>query len=159
MSWEIRLAETADFVDIQTLFRLVDGLHHEALPSLFRSPTEIGRDDSFLADWLADEDGRLWVAAENGRVIALTYAKYYEKTHPFVYPHSELYIHEMVVAEAYQGSGVARMLMDKVVDWAKVKKVDRVRLQVFEFNQRAQAFYAKQGFETSSRYMWLEIGD
>ena len=56
----------------------------EALPSLFRSPTEIGRDESFLADWLTDEDGRLWVAVENGRAIALIYAKYYEKnTHPF----------------------------------------------------------------------------
>ena len=160
MNWEIRLGTTADFADIRGLFQLVDGLHHNALPSLFRSPTEIGRDESFLADWLTDEDGRLWVAEENGRVIALIYAKYYEKaSHPFVYPHSEIYIHEMVIAETYQGSGVAQRLMDKVVDWAKAKPVDRLRLQVFEFNQRAQAFYAKQGFETSSRYMWLEVGD
>ncbi len=159
MNWEIRLGTMADFADIWGLFQLVDGLHHDALPSLFRSPAEINRDESFLADWLADEDGRLWVVEENSRVIGLIFAKYYEKTHPFVYPHSEIYIHEMVVAEGHQGSGMAQMLMAKVVEWANVKKVNRVRLQVFEFNQRAQAFYAKQGFETSSRYMWLKIGD
>lgn len=155
---ELRLATTADFADIRDLFKLVDGVHHNALPSLFRSPTEIGRDEGFLVGWLADKAGRLWVAEENGRVVALTFAKYYEKTtHPFLHPHSEIYIHEMVVAKDYQGRGVAQMLMGKVVDWAKDKGVDRLRLQVFEFNQRAQAFYAKQGFETSSRHMWLHI--
>ncbi|MCB8943253.1 MAG: histidinol-phosphate transaminase [Ardenticatenaceae bacterium] len=158
MSWEIRLGTTADLADIQGLFKLVDGLHSEALPSLFRPVGDIERDQEFLGTWLEDEGGRLWVAVVNGRVVGLVYAKYYERTdHPFILPYSEIYIHEMTVAEAYHGSGVAQALMDEVTEWAKVKGVDRLRLQVFEFNQRAQAFYAKQGFVTNSRHMWREV--
>jgi len=156
---EIRPATTADFEDIQQLFKLVDRLHHEALPSLFRPTEEIERSREFLADWLADEAGQLWVGEENGRVVAFIYVKYYEQTtHPVLQPHSVVYVHDMVVAEDYQGSGVAQALMDQVVDWAKEKGADNLRLQVFEFNQRAQAFYAKQGFTTSSRRMWRPVG-
>jgi len=156
---EIRPATTADFEDIQQLFKLVDRLHHEALPSLFRPTDEIDRSPDFLADWLADEAGQLWVVEENGRVVAFIYAKFYEQTtHPVLQPHSQVYIHDMVVAEDYQGSGLAQALMDQVVDWAKKKEADALRLQVFEFNQRAQAFYAKQGFTTSSRRMSRPLG-
>ena len=157
MAWQIRLAKTADFTDIQQLFQLVDRLHHEALPTFFRPTDEIERSEEFLAEWLTDEEGRLWVAEVNGRVIALIFAKLYQRDHPFVQPHREVYIHEMVVAEAYQGHGVAQALVDKVVTWAKAEKADRVRLQVFEFNQRAQAFYHKQGFTTTSRHMWRPL--
>jgi GNAT superfamily N-acetyltransferase len=158
MDWQIRLAKTADFADIQQLFQLVERLHHEALPTLFRPTDDIERSEAFLQEWLTDEEGKLWVAEVNGRVIALIFAKLYQRSeHPFIQPHREVYIHEMVVAQAYQGQGVAQALMNKVVPWATAVKVDRVRLQVFEFNQRAQAFYRKQGFTTTSRYMWLPL--
>ena len=156
---KIRRAIMADLDHIRDLFKLVDSLHHEALPSLFRPTDELERSEEFLRGWLDDEDGQLWVADENGRVLGLIYAKYYEREHPFLHPHGEIYIHEMVVAEAYQGSGVAQALMGQVIIWAKQKGVTKIRLQVFEFNQRAQAFYAKQGFVTSSRYMSLKLED
>jgi GNAT superfamily N-acetyltransferase len=157
---EIRVATTADFEDIQLLFRLVDKLHFEAMPGLFRETAEIERSGEFLTELIEDEAGLFLVADVNGRVVGLIQAKYDEQTsHPFLRPYSEIYINDMVVDESLQGSGVAQTLMDRVITWAKEKGVDRLRLQVFEFNQRAQAFYAKQGFVTRTRRMSLELGN
>lgn len=157
---EIRVATMADFEDLQPLYNLVDKLHYEGVPGFFRETAEIERNRAFLTQLLEDEAGRFWVAAVNDRIVGFISAKYHEQmTHPVLRPYAEIYINEMVVAESYQGSGVAQALMDKVSVWAKEKGVDRLRLQVYEFNQRAQAFYAKQGFVTNIRTMIFEIED
>lgn len=49
------------------------------------------------------------------------------------------------VAKEHHGSGVAQLLMDRILSWADPKRP--IELQVASYNERAKAFYRKQGFK------------
>jgi ribosomal protein S18 acetylase RimI-like enzyme len=60
-------------------------------------------------------------------------------------------LHRIYVAAAHHGSGVARRLLDTVLEEARRAGSDYVWLGVWERNPRAMAFYRKAGF--------MEIGE
>ena len=54
-------------------------------------------------------------------------------------------LHQLYVAEAAKGTGVAAALMDWGVAWAR-ERASILYLSVFTDNHRAQAFYRRYGF-------------
>jgi ribosomal protein S18 acetylase RimI-like enzyme len=52
----------------------------------------------------------------------------------------------MWVAPFARGKGVAGALVEAVVAWAKSQDVETLSLHVMETNERARAFYRRQGF-------------
>ncbi|KAH6915685.1 acyl-CoA N-acyltransferase [Coprinopsis sp. MPI-PUGE-AT-0042] len=56
-------------------------------------------------------------------------------------------IQRIYVNSAYQGSGVARALAEKSIDWAREQGYESIWLGVFPTNARAVRFYQKCGFE------------
>ena len=52
---------------------------------------------------------------------------------------------------ARRGQGVADALVDAVVRWAREQNIDNVSLAVRESNDRARAFYRRQGFVDQGR--------
>jgi ribosomal protein S18 acetylase RimI-like enzyme len=73
--------------------------------------------------------------------------------------HKQEYLHisTLIVAPNFQGQGVAQQLMDTAVDFAREQGVSQLRLNVYEFNRRAIAFYEKEGFTTLSRHLWRNL--
>jgi GNAT superfamily N-acetyltransferase len=57
----------------------------------------------------------------------------------------------MWVAPAWRGRGVAPMLADAVVAWARSQGARRLRLWVPADSARARRFYGKQGFRATGR--------
>jgi GNAT superfamily N-acetyltransferase len=57
----------------------------------------------------------------------------------------------MWVAPAWRGRGVASMLADAVVEWARSQGARRLGLWVPADNARARRFYGKQGFRATGR--------
>ncbi|HEX5653730.1 MAG TPA: GNAT family N-acetyltransferase [Chitinophagaceae bacterium] len=58
----------------------------------------------------------------------------------------------------YVGKGVGKLLMKKCLEIAGELKKDTVWLGVWEYNQRAIAFYRKWGFEKFSTHVFM-LGD
>lgn len=58
-------------------------------------------------------------------------------------------LNELFVAEDYRGTGIADELMDAAIDFATQQELplDRIVLDVDRENERAQAFYARHGYE------------
>lgn len=54
-------------------------------------------------------------------------------------------LHQLYVAEAAKGTGVAAALMDWGIEWARAR-ASILYLSVFIDNERAQAFYRRYGF-------------
>ncbi len=52
---------------------------------------------------------------------------------------------------AYRGKGVAQEAMTFLEEQCKVLGLKRIELGVFEYNQRARAFYEKMGYKTFDR--------
>lgn len=55
-------------------------------------------------------------------------------------------IEEMFVEPDYQGIGVAQLLINSAVDWAKEEKIKTIRLESSNELKRAHSFYKKAGF-------------
>ncbi|MEJ7609957.1 MAG: GNAT family N-acetyltransferase [Ferruginibacter sp.] len=72
---------------------------------------------------------------------------------------SALELKRFYVVKAFQGSGIAQSMMDFFLAHAEAKKYEVAFLGVWEFNFRAQKFYAKYGFEISGHRHDFPIGN
>jgi ribosomal protein S18 acetylase RimI-like enzyme len=63
----------------------------------------------------------------------------------------EVELISMWVAPFARGRRVADALVDAVITWARGQRIDRVALDVMESNDRARAFYRRQGFVDQGR--------
>ncbi len=153
----IREAALADQAGLFLLYTEIDALHHEAMPDNFRTTEEINRPPTFLADRLADEKIRLFVAEIEDRLVGMILLKPETRVHPLFYTQDYLHISTLIVAADFQGQGVAQLLLDTAVAFAKEQELSQINLNVYEFNQRAIAFYKKEGFITGKRQMWLDL--
>jgi ribosomal protein S18 acetylase RimI-like enzyme len=154
---EIRQAMLSDKDELDRLYNEIDNLHHAKLPDFFRSSEEMERPFTFLADRLADENTHIFVAEGETRLAGMILLKRKTQEHILIYPHQYLHISTLIVAQEFQGKGVAQKLLDTAVTLARTHTLPKITLNVYEFNQRAIAFYEKEGFETASRQMWLNI--
>ena len=143
--------------DLERLFRLTDDMHHEALPHLFLPTGEISRSPGHIATLINDEDATLFVAETRGAIIGFLNMKLYTTKHPVMLARTYIHIHDIVISQEFQGQGVAQLLLDEAIVWGQERGVTQFQLNVFEFNQRAIAFYEKSGFVTGSRKMWLDV--
>jgi ribosomal protein S18 acetylase RimI-like enzyme len=95
---------------------------------------------------LANEDDYIFFALEHG--LPVGYLRFLESPVQFPHPLSTkaLELNRLYVDTAYRGHGVAKVLMDFYMDYAKMKGHRLLWLGVWEHNYRAQAFYKKYGF-------------
>ncbi|MCP4362087.1 MAG: GNAT family N-acetyltransferase [Chloroflexi bacterium] len=153
----IREATLADQEGLFLLYAEIDALHHEAMPDTFRTTEEIARPSNFLVERLADEKIHLYVAEAADRLAGMILLKPKTQKHPLFYTQDYLHISTLIVAADFQGQGVAQLLLNTAVTFAKERELTQINLNVYEFNQRAIAFYEKEGFNTGKREMWLNL--
>jgi len=60
-------------------------------------------------------------------------------------------IEEMYIEPEFQGKGVAQLLVNTIVDWAKENGIKTVRLESSNELKRAHGFYEKAGFKFYGR--------
>ena len=67
-------------------------------------------------------------------------------------------IHEIVVLPEYQGQGIGKALMERVLNYFKEKGLDTAELWVGDENRKAFEFYKRFGFQQNGRYnYWLRM--
>ena len=158
MTFSIRRANQGDYEGLCEVFEEVDALHREALPQVFREPDGPTRTRAFISAIISDEDAVVLVAEHESRIIGLVYTAIRESPDiPLMVPRRYAMINNLVVTERFRRSGVGRSLVEKAHQWALGKGVHHVELNVWEFNQRAMAFYEKLGYTTASRRMWKSL--
>lgn len=124
---------------------------------LARFETESYGPDRIAAE-LADPAHATWVAQDtDGRLIAYAHAG------PCKLPHMEASggqgeLYQLYALNAAQGLGLGRALMDAALGWLEEEMPGPVWLGVWSGNERAQAFYAKQGFVKVGEY-GFPVGD
>ena len=94
-----------------------------------------------------DQPDSLWVLAWDGReAVGLLIAE----THfdpPIFRRRYWLELSALYVRPSHRRYGVARRLVDHLLDWARAREFDTVQLYVSAANSGARAFYAREGFE------------
>jgi len=100
---------------------------------------------------LADPDQALWIASAGDTAVGYANTGPCRLPHPEVEPHhGELY--RLYVSRDQHGRGLGRLLMDAALAWLDRDGPGPLWIGVWSGNLKAQAFYARYGFEKVGEY-------
>lgn len=125
-------------LDIKLLGTGDEALLQAVAPDVFDDPI----DPTAAAEFLADSRHHLAVAIDEGVVVGFVSAVQYfhpDKSYP------ELWINEVGVAESHRGQGIARRLMNAVLDEAQQQGCSVAWVLTHRSNQAAMQLYASCG--------------
>ena len=67
------------------------------------------------------------------------------------------HVQEIAVDENYRRQGVAKELLDFMIADTRKRKLKKIELDVWEFNDSAIEFYQATGFKETRRWMEYEV--
>jgi ribosomal protein S18 acetylase RimI-like enzyme len=102
---------------------------------------------------LADPAFEVRIAELDGTMVG--YTKLGPPHLPFEPRGEAAELRQLYVLEEMKGQGVARTLIDWVIDRARERRADHLYLSVFTDNHRARRFYEKLGFEAEGTYAFM----
>lgn len=115
-------------------------------------------DDSFrqkIANLSASDRGKFIVFEFEGRIVA------HASLEPLILEVTSHVVDlRIAVHEGYQGKGVGKLLLEYLINWAKLNpKIEKIMLNVRSSNQSAIALYYKLGFvNEGARIKHIKLG-
>jgi ribosomal protein S18 acetylase RimI-like enzyme len=156
-AFTLRSAESRDFEELTRLWAILDALHLQASPNIYRSPEGLARSTQFVEGMLASPDRALFVADVDVKLVGLCALHLVVQGEiPVRAKRITVEIASIVVEPEARRSGVARALVAASEDWAKAQGAVGLELVVHDFNRSAIAFYDDYGFSVSSHRMVRE---
>jgi GNAT superfamily N-acetyltransferase len=137
--------------DLDTLVRLnstVQQMHSDARPDVFRQAVtdEIA---TWLRERLAQQRIRVWIALDDDVAAGYALAVLHERpANPFAHALRWVEIDQIGVEPPYRKQGVARALLNRVIEDAHAAEVTEIRLRTWAFNTDARQAFERLGFES-----------
>jgi len=111
-----------------------------------------------LLELIKSREAEVLVAVVDDQLVGSGYAKLLDAK-PYQKYEKNAYLGFMYVRPEYRGQGINKMILHRLIDWAKERNISEVRLQVYEENTSAIKAYAKAGFKPNLLEMRMEIDD
>lgn len=156
----VRLAtmDDADVIARQTA--TVQQLHADALPDVFKPPSDELFPPAKLAALVHDPSSIVAVAELDGKIVGHIYGAVVSRAESaFHVPGSHLYIHQIGVDEEGRRQGVGTALVAFVMDTARAMGVTAVHVDHWAFNTRAARFFEACGFRPMKIVMRQTLKD
>ncbi|NIJ54759.1 GNAT family N-acetyltransferase [Dyadobacter arcticus] len=99
-----------------------------------------------LAKLIMSDEAEVVVAEIGGELVGSGHARILEGK-PYVQFERYAFLGFMYVVPEQRGKGINKLIIKALVDWAKSKGLDEVRLHVYDENSPAIAAYEKVGFK------------
>ena len=151
----IRRAILSDVPPLVALNRIVHQLHAAAYPKTFQQnpPDEVVA-EAFKA--AIEAPSSYWLLAEEEQVVAFLSADFRQRPETwYMIPHQVCYIGGIVVLSHYRRRGIGRALLAALKREADLRGVDRIELDVWQFNDDARQAFARLGFKPVMERMTL----
>jgi len=129
---DIKIIEEKDFKELAALF-LEFATFQNQPGKMKNSEEKMKIEKDFLHGFIARDD--------NNDVIG--YVTFFFAYYTWV--GKSLYMDDLYVREKYRGKGLGTSLINKVIDYAKEERCNRLRWQVSNWNEPAIAFYESLG--------------
>ena len=147
---------SADIPRMIDLLKQVGGVHHDLRPDLFRSGAQ-KYDEPALEELLQDPQRPIFGAYREKTLVGYCFCIRQEvKGDPVLRDRKALYIDDLCVDEACRRQGIAKMLYDYTVDYARKEGFDAVTLNVWTGNP-AEHFYRQMGMRPQKTAMELVL--
>ena len=150
----VRPATVADLPAIDRVFRtsFCDTFAHLYSSENLDAFLSVFTTDAWRAE-LADPEHAFAVGEQDGAILG--YAKLGPNKLPHVHPVGVIELKQLYLLKEAHGTGLARDLMNWVLEEARRRNAERLALSVWEDNRRAQAFYRRYGFEDRGPYDFM----
>lgn len=152
----VREATKADLARINEMRKMVNDIHVEGRPDIFR-PGFCEEIQDQAAKYLEGENNNILVAEREGTVCGFVMVDYVERPEN-AYNLERKFIHvaEIGVDEHFRRQGVGRELLEGMKEDARRRGFRRIELDVWAFND-ALDFYEAVGFKVFRRFMEYDI--
>ena len=154
----VRQAGPDDVAAIARLFRSVQSLHVAHHPDEFKPTAADEAERAWLAGVVGGSEARVWMAETAGVAAGYLLAQEVRREESVIRPPLRfLLIEHIGVAPEHQKRGIGTALMRAVLDEAAALGIDRVKLDVWRFNDEARRFFARHGFATLHERMEAKL--
>ncbi|WP_333863222.1 GNAT family N-acetyltransferase [Sphingobacterium sp.] len=109
-----------------------------------------------LLELIRSEEAEVLVAVVEDQLVGSGYAKLLDAK-PYQKYKKYAYLGFMYVKPTYRGRGVNKLILERLISWAKERNISEVRLQVYDENSIAKNAYRKVGFKPNLLEMRMEI--
>lgn len=109
-----------------------------------------------LLELIRSREAEVLVAIVDDQVVGSGYARLLDAK-PYQKYEKYAYLGFMFVKPEYRGQGINKMILHRLINWAKERNISEIRLQVYEENTSAKKAYAKAGFRPNLLEMRMEI--
>jgi len=150
----VRAAIMEDAEAIACLTIEVQQLHREALPDIFKFPSDKLFSRDKLATLLQDANSTVAVAESQGEIIGHVYGTIVHRPeNDFKKAEKYMYIQQIGVRADARRQGVGRALIAFIESRALASAVTGLQLDYWAFNTRARSFFESCGFSASQILM------
>ncbi len=158
MTVTIRTATPADARVLARLNGPVQALHAQAQPDVFKPAAMTPELVAHYEAELARPDVVIYIAEADGEPAGCAVAVIVERPEtPFTYARRFVLIDQISVNPAARRRGIGTALLAEVVALARKQAINVVRLDVYDWNQEALAFYARLGFRTYNLRLEIDL--
>jgi len=142
----LRFAQIRDIPGMIRLLQQVGAVHHDIRPDLFRGDAQKYSEED-LAKLLQDASRPILIAEKDGNVAGYCFCiLQITENNPVLCDRKVLYIDDLCVEETLRGTGIAKLLYHRALDYARELGCDAVTLNVWSGNP-AQGFYERMGMK------------
>jgi ribosomal protein S18 acetylase RimI-like enzyme len=156
---EIRFATLADAATISALNDDVQQLHAEALPKIFKPPSDETFAPDVVSALMKAPNHYFWLAIEDGQPVGYLFATVrHQPDTPVKQAIDLISIEQISIKPDARSKGYGKQMMETVMDFARQQGISLLTLDVWSFNTRAHKFYEDLGFRNYNERMWLDLG-
>ena len=153
----VRLAKEKDLGRINELRKQVNDIHVEGRPDIFKAGFGVELRD-YAYTLMYGENSDIIVAERNGEICGMACVDYVHRPETaYGKARSFYHVQEIAVDENYRRQGVAKELLDFMIADTRKRKLKKIELDVWEFNDSAIEFYQATGFKETRRWMEYEV--
>lgn len=149
----VRLANKEELDQVNGLRKQVYDLHAQGKPSVFNPEFSEELRDYIYSIW-NDPQKDIVVNEREGLIVgyAVLHHIHMPKS-PFMIERDYMDIDEFCVDVTWHRKGIATEMINYIRRYVFEKNIHRIELNVWDFNEKALAFYESIGFNTYRRYM------
>jgi GNAT superfamily N-acetyltransferase len=111
-----------------------------------------------IAEMIAADDVEVMVAEIDGELAGSGYARI-EDVKPYLKHRQHAYLGFMYVKPEYRGMDVNKKIIEALAEWAQLRGITELRLEVYADNFRAVKAYEKAGFTPILVWMRKDIAE